>query len=268
MANKLLIVANWKMNPASQKEAKKLFDSVKRGITRNLIPFRQGLRTDKARSHAEVVICPPFIYLPTLKGLTFGGQNVHYKEKGAFTGEISPLMLKDLNVKYVILGHSERRKYFGETDEIINKKVKISLECGLNVVLCIGETLKEKEKGETENILRKQIDAALEGISILKFKNKLNIAYEPVWAISSGDPYKTRELPNIENVEKIYFYIKTLLAKKYNQANTKNIRIIYGGSTHSGNVKGYLKETRMQGLLVGGASLNPKEFIKIVKSAQ
>lgn len=251
---KTLIVANWKCNPTNQKRSKKLFEAVKKGVGKV--------------KNTELVICPPFVYLSMFSGLTLGAQNVFYKEKGAFTGEISPLMLKDLKVKYVILGHSEVRRYLNETDEIINKKVKMSLEVGLSVILCIGETLEERDRGETENILKKQLNIALEGIPVSKLKNRLSIAYEPIWAISSGDPYKTKELPTAEKVEQIYFYIKSLLAKKYNRNNTKNIRIIYGGSANSKNAETYLCESRMQGLLVGGASLNAEEFVKIVKTVE
>ena len=147
---KNMIVANWKMNPASQKEAKKLFDAVKKFHPKN----------------AEVVICPPFVYLSQLKGLTLGAQNVFYQEKGAFTGEVSPIMLKDLKVWYVIIGHSERRKYFGETDELVSKKIKASVQAGLKVIFCVGEN----EGDEKQMVVEKQVTEGLKNISSKEMK--------------------------------------------------------------------------------------------------
>ncbi len=233
-----LIAANWKMNPSRQKEAQEIFEEVKKGA--------------KDIEDAEVVICPPFVFLPLLKGLTLGAQNVYSEDKGAFTGEISASMLKDLGVEYVLIGHSERRKYFNETDELINKKIKKALEAGLKVIFCVGETAQERDEGKKEEVLERQLRGGLAGIDNIK---DVNIAYEPVWAISSGDPYKTKELPTTEKVKEISLFIKNLLAKIYNQETAEKIRIIYGGSANSENAQGYLKDAGMQGLLVGGASL-------------
>lgn len=254
---KPLIIANWKMNPQNEKEAKELFELVKKGV--------------KNVKNVEVVICPPFVYLANVQHLTpnikIGSQNCFWEEKGAFTGEISALMLKSMGVEYVILGHSERRKHFNETDEQINKKIKKVLDLGLKPILCIGETFEQREKGETEVIIKQQLTACLKGISWSKIEKKLTIAYEPVWAISGGDPYKTKELPTPEKIERTYIYVKSLLAKMYNKKVVDDIRIIYGGSVNAQNANDYLKDAGMQGLLVGGASLKAKEFVKIVKSA-
>jgi triosephosphate isomerase len=233
---KNLIVANWKLNPISKQEADVILDGVKKGIS--------GL-------NSEVVICPPFIYLAELGGLTLGAQNMCYEDKGAFTGEISCVMLNNIGVKYVIIGHSERRKYFGETDEIVNKKIKKALEIGLKVIFCIGETAEERDAGKKNEVLEKQINRGLDGISNLE---NINIAYEPVWAIGTGNNC------GVEETKESINYIRKLVKP--------DTRILYGGSVKSENSGAYIKEAGANGLLVGGASLNPEEFVKIVKSAQ
>jgi len=247
---KNLIAANWKMNPGSQKEAQEIFSKIKSGIG--------GLKS-------EVVICPPNLYLSALKGMllggpvspSLGGQNVYFEDKGAFTGEISPAMLKDFGVEYVIIGHSERRKYFGETDEIICKKIKKALDAGLKVIFCIGETAEERAAGKTNEVLKRQIQEGLRDVIDIK---GVDVAYEPVWAISSGDPYKTKELPTTEKVKEISGYIRKFVKQ--------DTRILYGGSANAENARDYLKDAGVQGLLVGGASLNAEEFVRIVKSAE
>lgn len=247
---KNLIVANWKMNPVSQKEAKQIFDSVKKGV--------------KNITSAEVVICPPFVYLSSVSpqrgsqsegGFALGAQNCFWEEKGAFTGEISGAMLKDLGVEYVIIGHSERRKYFGETDEVINKKIKRALEGGLKVIFCIGETQEQHGPkgypGEKYKVLERQIKKGLAGIKNLE---NINIAYEPVWAIGTGNNCSVQETK--ESVDYVRKFVK------------ENTRILYGGSVKSKNSGAYIKEAGSNGLLVGGASLNTEEFVKIIKSAE
>jgi len=238
---KTLIIANWKLNPSTQKEAKKLFELVKNGI--------------KKAKNVEVIICPPFVYLALLKGLTLGAQNVFYKEKGAFTGEVSPLMLKDLGVKYVIIGHLEARKYFNETDEIINKKIKSVLLVRLKPIFCVGEN----EREEKQNTLEKQITEGLKNISINQAKNII-IAYEPVFAIGTG-----RNCSIDETMNSILF-IKKIISNLYNRELANKIKILYGGSVNSKNSGLYLREAGINGLLVGGASLDANDFIKIVKS--
>lgn len=253
MKLKPLVVANWKCNPTTLIEAKRLFNSAKR-------------RLQKIKN-IEVVICPPFIYLLNLKSenlnLKLGGQDCFWEEKGAFTSEISGQMLKDLGCHYVIVGHSERRRYFQETDEIINKKIKAAIATKLTPILCVGETAEEREKGETENVLKKQITLALENVSVANFqKSRLVVAYEPVWAIGSGNPCEA------ETAMSRGLLIRKIVAGLYSISLSRTLRILYGGSVNSKNAAGYLKEAKMQGLLVGGASLDAGEFIQIVKAAQ
>ena len=232
---KNLIAGNWKLNPTNQKEAKEIFDEIKAGIK---------------DATAEVVICPPFVYLPLLKGLSIGAQNIYSEEKGAFTGEISGAMLKDIGAEYVIIGHSERRKYFNETDEQVNQKIKKALEFGLKIIFCIGETAEEKEAGKREEVLQRQIQEGLKDIPDI---DNINVAYEPVWAIGTGNNCSVEETK--ESIEFIRKFVK------------KDTRIIYGGSVKSENSGAYIKEAGANGLLPGGASLNAKEFIKIIQSA-
>jgi len=192
---KNLVVANWKMNPVNQKEAKNLFEAIKKGI-RNV-------------KNIEVVICPPFVYLNLFKGLTLGAQNVFYKEKGAFTGEVSASQLRDLKVKYVIIGHSESRQYLNETNEIINKKIKESLSEKLKPILCVGETNEEKQMGKKVEVLERQITENLKGINIKAVKN-ITIAYEPVWAIGPG------ENCSIDETMSSILFIRKVIFKLYN----------------------------------------------------
>ncbi len=231
---KPLIVANWKMNPVTIKEAKGLFNSISEGV--------------KNIENSEVVICPPFIYLPLLKGLILGAQDCYWEEKGAYTGEVSVAMLKEMGCKYVIIGHSERRKYFNETDEIVNRKVRSTLEAGLIPIVCIGETEREREMDKTEGVLEKEIKQGLDGVDI----SKIIIAYEPIWAIGTGNPCDVEEARRMKEI------IQKMVSK--------NIKILYGGSAKANNAEGYLKQAGFDGLLVGGASLKAEEFIKIVNS--
>ena len=224
---KPLIVANWKMNPQNLQGAKLLFDSVANGI--------------KNLKNVEIVICPPFLYILNLKSqilnLKLGAQDCFWEEKGAFTGEVSPKMLKDLGCDYVILGHSERRKYLKETDEMINKKIKAALKSDLTPILCI-ENISQLKKG-TKDLLRKE-------------QKKLIIAYEPVFAIGTGKPCTPEKAKEMKTA------IKKII--------DKDIPIIYGGSVNSQNATDYIKMAGFQGLLVGGASLDSEEFIKLAKN--
>ncbi len=227
---KSLIVANWKCNPTSLKKAESLFNSIKKGI--------KGFRG------VEVVICPPFLYLPILikpssahQKVVFGGQSCFWEGKGAFTGEVSPTMLKNLGCKYVIIGHSERRKYFYETETVINKKLKSALKNNLKPILCIDKI--------------PQIKKALKGIT-KKEVRKITFAYEPIWAIGTG------KTPTFDQAGKVNLSIKKLLGRK--------TVVLYGGSVNSKNAKGFISKSGFDGLLVGGASLKPREFVGIVKS--
>lgn len=243
---KKLIIANWKMNPQSQKEAKKLFLAVKNGA--------------KNLNNVEAVVCPPFVYISFFKGLNLGAQNAFYEDKGAFTGEVSPSMLKNLGVKYVILGHSERRKVFGEIDEKINKKIKKALSLNLKIIFCIGENKEEWEKGKKSEVLTMQIKKGLSGVTSKEIKN-IVIAYEPVWAIGTGNNCSVDEtMSSVLQIRKAIFNL-------YNRQIADNIKILYGGSVKGDNSGQYIKNARVDGLLVGGASLDAKEFVKIAKSA-
>jgi triosephosphate isomerase (TIM) len=228
---KKLIVANWKMNPQTLKEATVLLESIKGG-TRKICPENPT---------AEVVICPPFVYLPVLselliEGLSLGGQDVFYEEKGAFTGEISPLMLKNMGCGYVIIGHSERRKNQKEDDKTINKKITACLKQGLKIILCVDKT--------------SQVRNGLKGVSGNDLENII-IAYEPLFAIGTGKACGTEQAKKMK--ESIVREIKA------------KIPVLYGGSVDSQNAEAYVKEAGFDGLLVGGASLKADEFNKIIE---
>jgi len=250
-----LIIGNWKCNPTSIKEAKALLNTIQGGITKN----------DKA----EVVICPPFIYLSSLMALSpdklvFGAQDCFWEQKGAFTGEVSPLELKNTGCEYVIIGHSERRKYFQETDEVVNKKVKAALKSRLKPILCIGEETRDtfnsegKPLNEMSLIIGEQIEKGLADVPDARIRD-IVIAYEPVWAIGTGSPCSS------DDAMKSALFIKKTLTKLYSRSTAEKTRIIYGGSVDSKNVNDYVKGANMDGVLVGGASLNGSEFVKIVE---
>ena len=245
---KPLIIANWKMSPTTLEGAKLLFEAVKKEV--------------KNIKKVEIVICPPFPYLPILNNgsptsittsiIRLGGQDCFWEEKGAFTGEVSPKMLKDLGCKYVIIGHSERRRYFEETDEMINKKIKAALKVGLRPILCI-EKISQIRKHQ-RSVKMNEVHRLKKGIKgiIKKDLKKIILAYEPVFAIGTGKPC------SIEKAKKM----RLLILRNLN----KNIPVLYGGSVNSQNARDYVKKAGFQGLLVGGASLNAQEFIKIVKN--
>jgi triosephosphate isomerase len=190
-----------------------------------------------------------------------GAQDCFWEGKGAFTGEVSPSMLKDIGCEYVIVGHSERRIYFKETDDVINKKIKKAAETGLVSILCIGETGQERKNNETEVVLKKQITSGLEGVSEKKI-SEIVIAYEPIWAIGTGISCDTNE------AKKAGLFIKSVISDLYNEKVAENMAILYGGSVSKENSSDYIKKAGMNGLLVGGASLRPDEFIDIVKSVE
>ena len=249
---KPLIIANWKMNPTTTKEAKKFFGD-----------FKKELKNIK---NAEVVICPPFVYLATsdkrqATRIKLGGQDCFWEAKGAYTGEISPQILKDLGCQYVILGHSERRKYLGETNEMINKKIKTALKNRLRPILCVGETLEERKKGKTNQVIQRQLTKSLQNIQYpVSSIQYLTIAYEPIWAIRTGNPC----LP--QDAKEVGLFIRKILSKILGKKISESCRIIYGGSVNSKNAADYIKKAEMNGLLVGGASLSAKEFGRIVRS--
>ena len=236
------------MNPVSKKEAENIFSKIKKGVK---------------KAKAEVVICPPFAWLAVVSqnkgGLTLGAQNCFWEEKGAFTGEISPAMLKDLGAEYVIIGHSERRKYFGETDEIINKKIKAAISAELEQIFCIGETAEERNGNKQEEVVERQIKEGLKNVSDIL---GIVVAYEPVWAIGTGNACSP------EDAKKMKEFIVKVIAGFYGADIADKSRILYGGSVNSQNSASYLKDAGYNGLLVGGASLNPDEFIKIIQFAE
>ena len=239
---KPLIVANWKCNPKSLAEAKELLEKVINGI-----------------DNEDVVICPPSVFLNSLINdkVPFGAQNCFEKE-GAFTGENSISMLEDSGVKYVILGHSERRNIFKETNEEINSKLIKVLESKIIPILCIGEKREEREEGKTFEVLSEQLDICLDNVSC---PEKIILAYEPIWAIGTG------KFAEIKDIKEVRAFIKEFLTKKFNQEVSDIIKILYGGSVDSSNVNSYITEAQMDGVLVGGASLKADEFLKLIKSA-
>ena len=210
----------------------------------------------------EIVVCPPFTALDEAcdrlmgTGIQVGGQNLHWGDKGAYTGEVSAPMLKDLGCTHVIIGHSERRTLFGETDADTNKKLKAALQHGLIPILCIGESLEQREQGITEDICFGQLNGGLEGIDAGELENII-IAYEPIWAIGTG----LTATP--DDAQGVIGAIRSHLASKYNDVAAK-VRILYGGSVKSDNIDGLMEKPDIDGALVGGASLDAQGFARIV----
>ena len=244
-----VIAGNWKMNMLPN-EAMNFINSL-------------GARTKG--ENCEVILCVPytdlFYSLLTAQdtNIKIGAQNMHYEERGAFTGEIAPEMLECINVKYVIIGHSERRQHFGETDEIANKKIKAALKHNIIPIVCVGETLKQRELGLTEEVITQQTQLVLEGLTNNEVENII-IAYEPIWAIGTGK-VATKEDAN-ESIKQI----RNKIASLYEEVTSKNVTILYGGSVNSQNAKELFEASEIDGALVGGASLKVDEFDKIIKS--
>jgi len=246
---KKLIAGNWKMykNPLQTGE-----------FFGEFLPLVAGHTRD------EIVVCPPYIDLnvavEAAKGtnVAVGAQDLHWEKEGAFTGEICSSMLLDVGCSHVIIGHSERRQYCGETDDIVNLKLKAALEAGLTPIVCVGEVLEEREAGLTEDVLRRQCTRAFHKVSTKK-AGKLVVAYEPVWAIGTG---KTAT-PQIAS--EAHLVIRGEAAKTFGEEFAANLRILYGGSVKPENAKALMAEEEIDGALVGGASLDPKSFAAIVK---
>jgi triosephosphate isomerase len=246
---KKVMAANWKMfkNP-QQTEA----------FFNDFLPLVAGHTRD------EIVVCPPYIDLcaatESCKGsnVAIGAQNLYWEKQGAYTGEICPAMLLDVGCTHAIVGHSERRQYFGETDDMVNFKLKAALEAGLTPIVCVGEVLEEREANLTEDVLRRQCLRAFHAISAKKAA-KLVVAYEPMWAIGTG---KTAT-PQLAS--EAHLLIRGEAAKAFGEDFANNLRILYGGSVKPENVKGLMAEEEIDGALVGGASLDPKSFAAIVK---
>lgn len=247
---KAIIAGNWKMNKTAT-EAAELIDA--------LIPAVKD-------ADCEVVICTPFTSLVTAvekcKGTNIhvGAENVHFEKSGAFTGEISADMLVDLGVEYVITGHSERRQYFAETDETVNKRTKAALEAGLKVIVCVGESLAQREQGVTEELVRMQTKIALGGVSAEEMKHVV-IAYEPVWAIGTG------RTATADQAQEVCAAIRKVLGELYGEEVAEATTVQYGGSMNAGNADELLSKKDVDGGLIGGASLKADAFGAIVAAA-
>ena len=242
-----VIAGNWKMNM----------------LPDETIKFIEEFAPLVKDTENEVILCVPytdlFYALLNVQGtnIKIGAQNMHFEEKGAYTGEISPQMLKSINVEYVIIGHSERRQYYNETDETVNKKIKSAFNVGLKPIVCVGETLEEREAGKTVEIITNQTKLALEGLTNEQVENTI-IAYEPIWAIGTG---KTATSEDANNSIK---EIRNKIAEIYGQNTASRVIIQYGGSVKSSNAKELFSTSDIDGGLVGGASLKAEEFSKIV----
>src|SRR5271157_5808385 len=249
MPRKKVIAANWKMYKTPDQT---------REFFRDFLPMVAEHHRD------EIVVCPPDVDLATavesVKGskVAIGGQNVHWKTEGAFTGETSAAMLLALGVTHVIIGHSERRQYFGETDDTVNLRLKAALEAGLAPICCVGEVLEEREAGATDDVLRRQCVRAFHAVSAKKAA-KLVVAYEPVWAIGTGKT-ATPEL-----AAEAHAVIRREATEIFGEEFAASLRILYGGSVKPDNVTSLMAQEEIDGALVGGASLDPKSFAKIVK---
>ncbi|MCL6589341.1 MAG: triose-phosphate isomerase [Firmicutes bacterium] len=245
---KPIIAGNWKMYKTIP-EAKALVSGVMSKLG--------------AMNKVEVVFCPPFTALSAvkdlIKGTTFGlgAQNLYWKEQGAFTGEISPLMLKDIGCDYVIIGHSERREHFGETDQTVNSKVKAALATGIKPIVCVGESLAQREAGETNSLIKRQTEGALAGIPVNAIPD-LVIAYEPIWAIGTG------KSSNGQDANEVIGLIRSTVSAMFGGEAAQKMRIQYGGSVKPENIKEFMGQPEIDGALVGGASLEAESFVKIV----
>lgn len=243
---KPIIAGNWKMHKTI-KEALEFVNEVK-----------DKVNSDKV----EAVICAPFTLLKDLKEATkgtnikIGAQNMHFEEKGAFTGEVSPLMLKEIDMDYVVIGHSERRQYFNETDETVNKKVLKALEVGIDPILCVGETLEQREAGKTKDVCKVQVEKALENV-LKDDLAKVVVAYEPIWAIG------TRKTATAEDANDVISYIREVIKGLYGEL-ANEVRIQYGGSVKPSNVAEIMGQSDIDGALVGGASLASNDYLDLV----
>jgi len=240
------VAGNWKMNTTATEAEKLVLEMLD--------------KLDRIKG-AEKVLCPPFISLVAINmmlqgsSIKLGAQNMYFETEGAYTGEISPVMLSEL-CEFVILGHSERRWYFGETDEIVNKKVKAALANRLQPILCVGERLAEKEAGKTEDVINRQVTTNFKGIEPV---SNLVIAYEPVWAIGTG------KAASGEQAAATIQFIRDVLAKLWNKSIAQSLRILYGGSVNSANIAEFISHPEIDGALVGGASLKSEDFVSIVE---
>ncbi len=245
---KPIIAGNWKMNKTPEEAAE---------LVRELVPL-------VADAEAEVVVCPPFVCLDAVRketagsNIKLGAQNVHFEKNGAYTGEISADMLLAMGVEYVIIGHSERRQYFGETDCTVNKRAKAALAAGLKPIICVGESLEEREKGVTNELVGMQTKLALQGIPAEEV-DKVVIAYEPIWAIGTGKTATAAEANETIGA------IRKAIAQVYGEEVASKVRIQYGGSMNPKNASELMAQSEIDGGLIGGASLKAEDFSKVVK---
>ncbi len=247
---KKLIVGNWKCNPATLREARQLFQGLAKFI--------------KKHKNVEAVVCPPHVFLPGFNAKTatykLGVQNIFWEDKGAFTGEVGPRMAKSSGASYAIIGHSERREHFGETNDTAQKRVRAALAAGLRVILCVGERTREGEAAAYASYVKEEVAEGLRGLpkSLLKH---IAVAYEPIWAIGSDEP----DTP--QSTLEMAIYIRKTIADMYGRQLAQNFPVLYGGSVNGSNARVFLRDGGVDGLLVGRASLNAKEFGKIVEAA-
>jgi len=247
------IVANWKMN-------KTIAEALQ------FVAECRTLLKDIPVNNVDIVLSPPFTAIKAVvdavgnDNIHVAAQNLYWEEKGAFTGEISAPMLTDCGCKYVIIGHSERRQLFGETDEGINKKIRRAIHSGLSPLFCVGESLMQREEEETFGVIRDQVEKGLNGLSE-EAVNSILIAYEPVWAIGTG------KTATAEQAEEVHGFIRSILRETYGRNVSESVRILYGGSVTPENIGGLIREHDIDGALVGGASLKAESFVKIAVGA-
>lgn len=247
---KPIIAANWKMHKTLSEANQFILD------VKDRLPLQEKV---------DAVVCAPALFLPSLvdlsknSNLAIGAQTMHFEESGAFTGEISPKALEDIKVTYVIIGHSERRELFNETDESVNKKTLAAFRHHLTPIVCVGETLEQREADETKNIVANQVQKALQGLSEEQVKQTV-IAYEPIWAIGTG------KSSTAEDANEVCGYIRQVVANQFSRAAADAIRIQYGGSVKPANIKEYMAEQHIDGALVGGASLDPDSFLQLLEA--
>ncbi|MFD1708585.1 triose-phosphate isomerase [Siminovitchia sediminis] len=247
---KPIIAGNWKMHKTME-EALDFSDKVK-----GLVP---------SNGQVETVICAPFLFLDRLvRGvdgyhIKIGAQTMHYEEKGAYTGEISPAALKGIGVSYVILGHSERREWYNETDEAVNKKVLSAFQFGLTPIVCVGESLEQRNKGETNRHVESQVSKALQGLTEEQAKQVV-IAYEPIWAIGTG------KSSTAEGAEEVCSQIRQTVKNQFSKDAADSVRIQYGGSVKPENIREFMDCPNIDGALVGGASLKPDSFLSLLEA--
>jgi triosephosphate isomerase len=249
---KKIVAANWKMNMTQAEAA---------GFVSTFV-----LEIGESRD-VEIVIIPPFTAIAVVntalenaQHIKVGAQNMHWERSGAFTGEISPAMLRDLFVRYVVLGHSERRTLFGETDEIVNRKVRAAHDAMLRPIVCVGESLAQRERGEVEQVLSTQLKGSLAGLDAKELHETI-VAYEPVWAIGTG------KTATADQAQEAQAFIRRVLAEISDDATADKIRIQYGGSVKPDNARTLMSQPDIDGALVGGASLDPRSFAQIVQGA-